>query len=186
MKVKVNSLSCVQLFVTLWMVAYQAPPLMGFSRQELLEWVAISFSRGSSWPRDWIQVSHIAGRCFILWATREARCTNESGQKPWRPFYFLFLFTRDPSLLNLADKIMYPPVAVSQPLSLVTPGIAQGAHELSSHVGRHRGHGCTQSLSSDLGWLSFWNCWMPKLPSKDQHFIPWYGTIFPKYLPAML
>ena len=37
-----------------------------------LEWVAISFSRGSSRPRDWTQVSRIAGRCFNLWATREA------------------------------------------------------------------------------------------------------------------
>ena len=29
--------------------------------------------RGSSWPRDRTQVSHIAGRRFILWATREAQ-----------------------------------------------------------------------------------------------------------------
>ena len=33
-RVKVKSLSCVQLFVTPWMVAYQAPPSMAFSRQE--------------------------------------------------------------------------------------------------------------------------------------------------------
>ena len=31
----------------------------------------ISFSRGSSKPRDWTQVSHIAGRFFTSWATRE-------------------------------------------------------------------------------------------------------------------
>ena len=37
------------------------------------EWVAISFSRGSSQPRDPTQVSLIAGRCFNLWATREAQ-----------------------------------------------------------------------------------------------------------------
>ena len=30
----VKSLSCVRLFVTLWTAAYQAPPPMGFSRQE--------------------------------------------------------------------------------------------------------------------------------------------------------
>ena len=29
-----------------------------------LEWVAISFSRGSSWPRDQTRVFHIAGRGF--------------------------------------------------------------------------------------------------------------------------
>ena len=33
-KVKVKSLSCVQLFVTPWTAAYQASPSMGFSRQE--------------------------------------------------------------------------------------------------------------------------------------------------------
>ena len=32
-KVKVKSLSRVQLFATAWTVAYQAPPSMGFSRQ---------------------------------------------------------------------------------------------------------------------------------------------------------
>ena len=37
----------------------------------ILEWVAIPFSRKSSWPRDWIQVSRIAGRLFTIWATRE-------------------------------------------------------------------------------------------------------------------
>ena len=38
----------------------------------ILEWVVIPFSRGSSWPRDWILVSCIASRFFIIWATREA------------------------------------------------------------------------------------------------------------------
>ena len=38
----------------------------------VLEWVAISFSRGSSWPRDRSRISHIAGRRFTVWATREA------------------------------------------------------------------------------------------------------------------
>ena len=38
----------------------------------ILEWVAFPFSRGSSQPRDWTQVSRIAGGCFTSWATREA------------------------------------------------------------------------------------------------------------------
>ena len=33
----------------------------------ILEWVAISFSKGSSQPRDRTQVSRIAGRHFIIW-----------------------------------------------------------------------------------------------------------------------
>ena len=34
----------------------------------ILEWVALSFSRGSSWPRDWTPISHITGRFFTFWA----------------------------------------------------------------------------------------------------------------------
>ena len=40
----------------------------GILQARILEWVAISFSRGSSRPRDWTQVSRIAGRLFNLWA----------------------------------------------------------------------------------------------------------------------
>ena len=44
----------------------------GILQARILQWVAISFSRGSSQPKDWTQVSHIAGRHFNLRATREA------------------------------------------------------------------------------------------------------------------
>ena len=44
----------------------------GIFQARVLEWVAISFSRGSLWPRDQTQVSHIAGRHFTIWAAREA------------------------------------------------------------------------------------------------------------------
>ena len=43
----------------------------GILQARILEWVTIFFSRGSSQPRDQTQVSCIAGRHFILWATRE-------------------------------------------------------------------------------------------------------------------
>ena len=48
----------------------------GILQARILEWVAISFSRGSSQPRDRIWVSCIAGRCFNLWATRDAPCIH--------------------------------------------------------------------------------------------------------------
>ena len=38
-----------------------------------LEWVTVLFSWGFSQPRDWTQVSCIAGRFFTSWATREAQ-----------------------------------------------------------------------------------------------------------------
>ena len=44
----------------------------GILQARVLEWVAISFSRGSSQPGDQTQVSRIAGRRFTIWATREA------------------------------------------------------------------------------------------------------------------
>ena len=72
-KVKVKSLSRVWLFATLWTVTYQASPSMGFSRQEYWSGLPFSFSRRSSRPRDWTWVSHLAGRCFNFWATREAQ-----------------------------------------------------------------------------------------------------------------
>ena len=43
----------------------------GIFQARILEWVAISFSRVSSRPRDWTEVSCIVGRCFTVWATRE-------------------------------------------------------------------------------------------------------------------
>ena len=41
------------------------------SQTRILEWVAISFSRGSFQPKDQTHVSCSAGRFFIIWATRE-------------------------------------------------------------------------------------------------------------------
>ena len=45
----------------------------GILQARILEWVAISFSRGSSWPRDLTRVSCTTGRLFTIWATREAQ-----------------------------------------------------------------------------------------------------------------
>ena len=65
-------------FATPWTVASQTPLSMGILQAKILEWVAISFSRGSSLSRgssrsrDRTLVSRIAGRRFNLLATREA------------------------------------------------------------------------------------------------------------------
>ena len=45
--------------------------LHGILQARVLEWIAISFSRGSSRPRDRTLVSCISGKHFNLWATRE-------------------------------------------------------------------------------------------------------------------
>ena len=40
----------------------------GILQARTLEWVAMPFPKGSSWPRDRTWVSHIAGRFFTIWA----------------------------------------------------------------------------------------------------------------------
>ena len=54
-----------------------SPPgssVLGISQAIILERVAISFSRGSPWPRDRTQVSCIGRRILYHWATQEALC----------------------------------------------------------------------------------------------------------------
>ena len=45
----------------------------GIFQARVVEWIAISFSGGSSQPRNRTRVSCIAGKCFTVWATREAK-----------------------------------------------------------------------------------------------------------------
>ena len=82
---KVQGISCrtMQMYLTLLKVKVtQLCPTLcdpmdntvhGILQARILEWVAISFSRGSSQPRNQTQVSCIAGRFFTNWATREAQ-----------------------------------------------------------------------------------------------------------------
>ena len=52
-----------------------SPPgssMHGIPQARILEWVAIPFSRGSSWPRGQTQVSYITGRFFTVWVIRKA------------------------------------------------------------------------------------------------------------------
>ena len=79
-------LNYVYVFLDLWVIVAQSCltlcnpmgcSLPGFSvhgifQAIVLEWIAISFSRGSSRPRDRTWVSHITGRLFTIWATKEA------------------------------------------------------------------------------------------------------------------
>ena len=80
-KMKVKLLSRVWLLAALWTAAYQAPPSLEFSRQEYwhglplpypkLQWVAISYSRVSSWPRDRTCISCIGRWILYHWTTWE-------------------------------------------------------------------------------------------------------------------
>ena len=67
---EVKSLSRVQLFVTLWTAAHQAPPSMGFSRQEY--WSGLPFPSPGDLP--------------------------DSGIKPWSPAFQADTLTSEPFL----------------------------------------------------------------------------------------
>ena len=85
MKVKVKSLSRVQLFSNPWTVACQAPLSVGVSRQEY--WSGLPFPNQGNLPNpgDRTSVSCIAGRRFTLWATRGA--TGHSPPTPKKSDY---------------------------------------------------------------------------------------------------
>ena len=54
----------------------------GISHARVLEWVAISSSRGSSWPRYWTRVSCIGRQILYHWATREAHTVFTTSHEP--------------------------------------------------------------------------------------------------------
>ena len=58
--------SVLTLCATLWIVAHQTSLTMGFFKARILEWVAISSSRGSSPPRDRTLISCISGGFFTI------------------------------------------------------------------------------------------------------------------------
>ena len=61
----VQSPNRIRLFATLYTVVPQVPLSMEFFQARILEWVAIPFSRGSAWPRDWTRVCCIS--CIGRW-----------------------------------------------------------------------------------------------------------------------
>ena len=87
----------------------------GILQARIQKWVAISSSRGSSWPRDWTQVSCIAGRFFSVWASRKAHFgAQELSNSCWKwsmsfaRFYCAFFlnFPSNRFRLNCIDRFV--------------------------------------------------------------------------------
>ena len=72
----IESVSCPVVPDSLWPHGLQPTgfSIHGIFWVRILEWLAISFFRASSQPRDWTWVSCIAGRFFPNWTTKEAPC----------------------------------------------------------------------------------------------------------------
>ena len=62
---------CPTLFAASQTIAHQVSLSMGIFQARILERVAISFSKGPSWPRDWTRVSYIGKGILYHWATGE-------------------------------------------------------------------------------------------------------------------
>ena len=80
----------------------------GIFLARILEWVAISFSRRSSQPRDRTRVSHIVCRRFTVWATREVRIykrtTGARRQRTWE----LFIHSQPALIVCLTVCVFFP------------------------------------------------------------------------------
>ena len=77
----------------------------GILQARILEWAAMLSTRGSSRPRDWTQVSLVAGGFFTIWATRKPMgllnltqylhvwlpCQTESSLRLWTLSGYLYL-----------------------------------------------------------------------------------------------
>ena len=103
-KGKVKSLSCVQLLVTPWIAAYQAPPSMGFSRQEY--WSGVPTPSLKPQLRSYLTLdinplsdiwfankfSHSIGCLFILFVVSVFFLTSEETVTKIQKFFFFWLW----------------------------------------------------------------------------------------------
>ena len=99
-KACIHACSVTQLSPTLCDPKDCVSSVHGIILARILEWVAISSSRRSSWPRAWTQVSCIAGRFFTVWATREALIgyipiQDKKFLKSYLRMYMVFFSTSD-------------------------------------------------------------------------------------------
>ena len=102
-----QSLSCVQLFETPT-VDCQAPLSGEFSRQEY--WSGQPFPSPGMFPIQGLnQVSHIAGRFFTVWATKEVQLLCLLANI-CQPYLSQIMLVKPPKLVTSSSRIMKPPV----------------------------------------------------------------------------
>ena len=100
-------------FATPWTVAHQAPLSMGILQARILEWVAISSSRGSSRTRDWTHIFCIGRRIPYCWVTG-----NLCAQRPTSWFFY----SRYQEICSLLGK--YPSLLLLSPSNSLKSGSA--------------------------------------------------------------
>ena len=75
----------------------------GIFQARVLEWGAISFSRGSSWPGDWTWVTHYRQTFYHLSHQRSQESIKESSILRWNNLYVEF----GQALLEIKQEIKY-------------------------------------------------------------------------------
>jgi len=110
-KVKVKSLSHVRLFGTPWTAAYQAPPSMGFSRQDYF-FVCIEEGKSPRWLIDWRSLTAILPLSKVkisyfhflsLFGFQSTRCNeiSETGSAGFRVILQVFWYLLNRFHFNL-------------------------------------------------------------------------------------
>ena len=113
----------------------------------ILEWTAISFSRKSSQPRDWTQVSHTVGRFFTGWAAREVHEVKVKVKLLSRVQFFATPSYQAPPFMEFSRQEYWSGLPCPPPGDLPNPGIysrspALQADSLSSESpGKHKNTG---------------------------------------------
>ena len=130
-------LSCVWLFVTSWTIVCQ-----GIFQARILDWVAISCSRGSSWPRDRTCISCTGRGILHRWATWEARISIKKREK-------------EEKLLSGLDLIRWAP---KRDRSLPDQGHMECIYHLLIY--------CKSSCNAPCNKSSVVNKWVPFSPLK--------------------
>ena len=87
----------------------------GILQARVLQWVAISFSRGSSQLKVRTWVSHIPGRCFNLRATREAHNLESHYKADMYLFRVQFnaTYIYSVSTIHMVHKLIFPNINTS-------------------------------------------------------------------------
>ena len=115
MKVKVKSLSRVQLLATQWTAAYQAPPFMGFARQEMYVKTSCHLCPESLLFSS-VQFSSVAQSCLTL-------CNPMNCSTPGLPVHHQLLEFTQTHVHRVGDDIQ-PSHPLSSP-SLPAPSPSQ-------------------------------------------------------------
>ena len=134
----------------------------GILQARILEWGAISFSRGSSWPGDGTQVSCITGRFFTHWATQEAQEAREAHVSPNMGKHQTI---SDPHLRHWSFMLHHPTSSRCYHLQMCT--------QISCSE-KFRDRGTHKTLTPDVHWMlggALHSC--PKLQAEPKALYLW-------------